>query len=72
MYEGTEMEVMIKAVVNGYIVQRKVNDDVKVFAFGGLNACADMLKFLLSEFEPPEKVEIKIEDSNENWSEGIG
>jgi len=64
------MEVMIKAVVNGYIVQRKVNDDVKVFAFGGLNACADMLKFLLSE--SPEKVEIKIEDSNENWSEGIG
>jgi hypothetical protein len=72
MYEGTKMEVMIEAVVNGYVVQRKVNDDVKVFAFGGLNACTDMLKFLLCEFEPPEKVEIKIEDSNENWPESIG
>ena len=66
------MEVMIKTVVNGYIVQRKVNDDVKVFAFGGLNACTDMLKFLLSEFEPPETVKISVEGENENWPEGIG
>lgn len=65
------MEIAIKTVVNGYVVQRKVNDDVKVFAFGGINACADMLKFLLSEFEPPETVKISIEGENENWPEGV-
>jgi len=65
------MEIAIKTVVNGYVVQRKVNDDVKVFAFGGINACADMLKFLLSEFEPPETVKISIEGEDENWPEGV-
>jgi Cft2 family RNA processing exonuclease len=61
------MEIKITTVVNGYVVERKVNDDVKVFAFGGHGACADMLSFLLAEFEPPERVVISYEDKNENW-----
>lgn len=64
------MELTIKHVVNGYVVERKVNQDVKLFAFGGDNACADMLRFILSELEP-ESDKIRIEDADEYWSEGV-
>lgn len=60
------MEFSIKSVENGYIIEKKVNDEIKVFVFGGINARTDMIRFLLCEFQPQE-----IEDSNENWPEGI-
>jgi hypothetical protein len=64
------MEFTIKDVENGYIVERKVNDEIKVFAFSGDSACADMLRFLLSEYKP--QTLIRIEDENDCWSESIG
>lgn len=50
------MEIKITHAVNGFVLERKIEDEKQYFAFGGehdeVDTCADMLRFILSEMGP--------------------
>lgn len=75
------MEIKITSAVNGFIIERTIEDEKQYFAFGGdgdeVDICADMLRFILSEMGPSTSrysdkriyVVVKPGDNNEKFTE---
>jgi len=75
------MEIKITNAVNGFIVERTIEDEKQYFSFGGysdeIDICTDMLRFILSEIAPCTSryadkriyIVVKPGDKNEKFTE---